>query len=186
MTTNEEILLMSHSLTYQSDFLEFYLENPFQNPILWQITWNMENMMIYKNTLFEHKISQENPNIWEISREESFLGVEELLSKKILNIAQEIKKTALPAYFYCKSMGRDGHFYRLTLGDNFTSIAYKWYEVFVPDAWEILNQHTNNLQNIFRNWVGNTKKTSKIIYTEEETAKGFSIFIEQEFLGIKN
>lgn len=171
--TTEEILLMSHSLTYQLDFLEFYLQNPFQTPVLWQITWNQHNVTVYKSTLLKNRITEKNSSIWEISREEGCLNLQELLT-----IIQKIQKIALPANFYCEKAGRDGHFYRLTLGDSFTNITYKWYEVFVPDEWEILNEYANNLQKLLKNWVGNVKKMTTINYTEEETDKGFSIFIE--------
>lgn len=173
--TTEEILLMSHSLTYQSDFLEFYLENPFQTPVLWQIAWNQHNVIVYKSTLLKNTITEKNSSIWEISREEGGLNLQELLT-----IIQKIQKMTLPANFYCEKTGRDGHFYRLTLGDNFTSITYKWYEVFVPDEWEILNEYANNLRNFLKNWVGNVKKMTTINYAEEEIDKGFSIFIENK------
>jgi hypothetical protein len=177
MATNEEILQISNSLAYQSDFLEFYMENPFQNPILWQITWNKESTFVYKSTLFKDKMPQKKLGVWEIIREEGFFDL-----KALLLVVQEIQKLALPADFYCKTMGRDGHFYRLTLGDDFTNITYKWYEAFVPDKWEILNECANNLRNRLKNWVGDIKKNTKITYIEEETTKGFSIFIEQEYL----
>jgi hypothetical protein len=169
MLTSQEILRLSHPIEYKSDFIEFFCDNPFTDCFLLQITWNSHKAIWYRQTLLKKE-----PN-YTVCQEVGEVSITELLP--IVKQAQEI---ALPAQLYCAVAGRDGHHYKLTIGDDFTNLAYEWYEVFVPDVWEKsdLNKLAYDFRVLQRQWVGKQISHVRLTYTEESTEKGFSSFMD--------
>jgi hypothetical protein len=164
MLTSQEILRLSHPIEYKSDFIEFFCDNPFTDCFLLQITWNKYKAVWYRQTLIKKE-----PN-YTVCQEAG-----EMPLSLLIPIVRQAQQKALPAQFYCALAGRDGHHYRLVIGDDFTNLAYEWYEVFAPDAWEQagLNKLAHDLQALQASWVGEKKSHVRLGYAEESTEKGF-------------
>ena len=159
------LLADSHRLAYQSDYLEFFADNPFTDAVLLQITWNQFEAHCYKSTLLGKEPK------YTICRESGTLALPTLLP-----LVRQVRDLRVSPIFTRSTEGRDGHGFILTLGDNFSQLTYRWFEVLIPDVWEQLETVGKDFLALQAGWTGKKRQHFRLTVEEEHTETGWSVW----------
>lgn len=162
-----QILQQFHAIEYKSNFFELYAANPFRPPSLLQVTWNTSLVQ-----WFRHTWHRENKTIL---YEEGKTKTEAI--RAIVNTLQNL---SVPVSFHCDRVGRDGHLFHLMIGESSTYLAYQWYEVAVPDAWQNMNETAHQILSWSSTLQSELQKTYQIEYQEEGDTDAKDAFWSQK------
>ncbi|TAE17294.1 MAG: hypothetical protein EAZ95_06670 [Bacteroidetes bacterium] len=164
-----QILQQFHTIDYKSDFFELYAYNPFRPPFLLQVTWNNYLVQWFRHT-------------WHRDDQTILHEAGEAKTAVVLPIVKALQNLSLPPSFYCDRAGRDGHLFRLVVGESHTHLACQWLEVAVPDAWQNANEIAHQILSWNSTLQSDTHETYQITHQEEEDIDTKNTFWSQKMI----